>query len=430
VSGSARYIYVGFHQAGAYEPCGIISYDAETRVAGFTYLSDYKGPPLDPINLNYRKAGTRAFAVNRSLNDQMLHRVFMDYMPGKWGMEILQAEYPVLKRMAAAEQLYWFGSRTVGALSFHVKHLADEKVIQGIDQLERVRAQSVEFVARRIEQLGYGKDRMMPLASHGGARAKATFVDQQGEHWLVKFNTHIDAYNFARVEGATQQLARKCGINAVETKVLSISEGNDLLFVKRFDRTSDGRRPHRISMFTLMPEDKVRSQDKGDYSLMFEVLDKVSCDPVQEKLELFRRMLFNIAVNNTDSHLKNFDLLMDAEKGCFELSPSFDNCVDVYANPHVSSVFGSAMPALDDQTIEISARRAGVDAADAFAARNKVVAEVSKWRLHYRNYGVGEADLKKLQRAFDVGLRPAPNQMHALVAKAPKASTVPKPRGP
>lgn len=420
-----RYIYVGIFNKGAYEPCGTISFNPETKVAGFTYMSLYEGPPIDPINLNYRTAGTRAFAVNSRVNSQMLHRVFIDYMPGAWGLSVLEAEYPDLKRMTAAEKLYWFGSRTVGALSFFVKHMDDEHPIRGIDYLERIREKAIDFYTKKILSMDIG--RQVPgLASHGGARPKAAFEDKSGGQWIVKFNVDFDAYNYAKVEHAAARLAGACGIDAVQTRVFELSEGNDALFVRRYDRSAESR-PHRISMYSLMPEHLVREPKDGDYRLMFDILEKIACDPEKAKKELLRRMFFNIAVNNTDDHLKNFELLMDADRGCFSLSPQFDVVQDLYQVPHTTPVFDISKPNLGDQLVERVAQQLKMDVDEVSALRDQVVKGTRQWREIYKDCGVPTEDIRRLEKAFLIGMKPDPapraepkNEARPFKAPAPK----------
>lgn len=405
-----RYIYVGIYHNGAYEPCGTISFNTDTKVAGFTYMSRYEGPPIDPINLNYRTAGTRAFAVSSRFNTQMLHRVFSDYMPGAWGLSVLEAEHPELKQMTAAEKLYWFGSRTVGALSFFVKHMDDEHPVRGIDYLESIREKAIDFYTKRILSMNLG--RTVPgLASHGGARPKASFEDKTGGQWIVKFNVDHDAYNYAKIEHAAAKLARACGIESVETRVFELSQGNDALFVRRYDRLKDAR-PHRISMYSLMPENLVREPKDGDYKLMFEVLDRIACDPDKAKKELLRRMMFNIAVNNTDDHLKNFELLMDIDRGCFSMSPQFDVVQDLYEVPHTTPVFGVSKPNLSDFMMERIASESNMDIEQISQIRDEVVKGARQWREIYKAAGITAEDMRRLEKPFAIGMKQdTPKQM-------------------
>lgn len=402
--GKPREIVVAIHLNGSHRPCGKITFNSLVKAAAFTYLPDYDGPPLDPIHLNHHASRTRHFPVNPRTNSDLLHRVFVDYLPGPWGLHVLDREHPELRSMKAGEKLHWFGSRTVGSLAFFVKHPVDETPIQGIDLLEEIRRRSVDLYIAKLSAIGLGRVVTDGLTSHGGARPKCIFEDRHGGQWLAKFNIPSDAYNFARVEHASSLLARRCGIDAVETRCLEIEPGVDVLFVRRYDRTTE-RRPHRISAFAMMREEIVRAQHEGDYQMIFDVLEKISCDPRAQREELLRRLYFNVATNNTDDHLKNFEFLLDEQRHCWNLSPAYDLTVDPYPNQRVTSVFGLKKPSLSDALVDRIVKHVPIDRERALVIRDDLVAEVAQWPAVFAACGVPGAQIIKLQRSMDFGLR-------------------------
>lgn len=406
--GRTRKVHVAIHGDSGFVHCGVISFNSAQKCGDFTYDEHYAGPALDPVNLDFRRSGQRRFEINPVTNRDLVHRVFIDYLPGPWGLQVLETEYPGLRQMLAVEKLHWFGSRTVGSLAFYVEHLADEHPVRGIDILERIRLQSVDLYMRQIERMSFAElggraIALEGLAAHGGARPKCLFEDRYGGHWLVKFNIATDPYNYARVEHAASVLARRCGIDTVDTLALELGNREDVLFVRRFDRAED-RRPHKISAFSMMREDIVRTQSEGDYRMLFDLLERISCDPGREQAELFRRMLFNIAIANTDDHLKNFELLLDHQDNCYRLSPAYDLTVDPYPNPRVTSVFGLTRPTLDDETIEHVLKQLPMDRNAAYEIRDTIRAELAGWRQTLVNAGVSARDVGKLQNAFDRSL--------------------------
>lgn len=401
--GKPRTIDVAIHLKGQYVPCGRIMFNSAANIAAFDYDEDYNGPPLDPINLNYKRTGQRRFMVNSRTSNDLLHRVFIDYLPGPWGLQVLQTEHPELKTMRAGEKLHWFGSRTVGSLAFFVQKIEEEQPVQGIDLLEEIRRRSVNLFLSKIDSIGMGKAVMEGLTSHGGARPKCIFEDRQGGQWLTKFNVTSDSYNVARVEHACSVLAKQCGIDAVHTRCLEIEPGADVLFVRRYDRIGQTR-PHRVSAFSMMREDIVRAQNEGDYAMLFELLDKICCDPIGQRDELLRRMMLNIALNNTDDHLKNFELLLDEQRNCWTLSPAYDITVDPYPNPRVTAVFGMKRPSLSDETMNHIANRLDIDVGRVMAIRDQVHQAASKWAQTFEQCGVAPQHLSKLGKAFEYGL--------------------------
>lgn len=401
--GKPRTIEVAIHLRGQFVPCGRITFNSAANIAAFDYHDTYSGPPLDPINLNYKRTGKRRFMVNNRTNNDLLHRVFIDYLPGPWGLQVLQAEHPELKTMRAGEKLHWFGSRTVGSLAFSVHRIEEEQPVQGIDLLEEIRRRSVNLFLSKIDKIGMGKAVLEGLTSHGGARPKCIFEDRQGGQWLTKFNVASDAYNVARVEHASSVLARQCDIDSVHTRCLEIEPGTDVLFVRRYDRIGETR-PHRVSAFSMMREDIVRAQNEGYYAMLFELLDKICCDPIGQRDELLRRMMLNIAINNTDDHLKNFELLLDEQRNCWNLSPAYDITVDPYPNPRVTAVFGMKRPSLSDDTMRHIADRLDIDLHKVLAIRDKVHKAASQWQNTFVQCGVPEQQVAKLNKAVSYGL--------------------------
>lgn len=411
--GKARIIQVAIYLNGTSVPCGRIMFNSSANVGAFEYLVDYKGPSLDPLNLNYRVAGKRRFMLDASINTELLHRVFMDYLPGPWGLQVLHTEFPQIKSMKAAEKLHWFGSRTVGALSFYVGNIAEEFPVRGIELLEKIRRKSLDLIASKIDSIGMGRTVVDGLSSHGGARPKCMFEDRQGGHWLTKFNNTSDAYNYARVEHASSVLARACGIESVHTRCLELDPEVDVLFVRRYDRIGE-EKPHRVSAFSLMSETTVRGQHEGDYQMIFDVLDKFCCDPAGQKDELLRRMMFNIAINNTDDHLKNFEFLLDEKRNCWKLSPAYDLTVDPYPNPRVTSVFGDKWATLSDETMLKIARQLDMDPRKVLTMRDQVVNGAKSWKHVFKACEVAEVSIQRLEKAMEKSLKfSVPAEMHS-----------------
>lgn len=138
----------------------------------------------------------------------------------------------------------------------------------------------------------------------GGARPKAVVEDDDGL-WLAKFNRPDDAWSSARVEHAMLVLARKCGIDTAEGRVKRVA-GRDVLLVERFDRQKAAEgylRARMISALTLLrAQDTYSDRDKWSYVALAEEIRRASARPSKDAPELFRRMVFNALISNTDDH--------------------------------------------------------------------------------------------------------------------------------
>lgn len=351
-------IYVALNIDGVATPVGVIRFNRERRIGAFTYKNDYKGPPLDPINLNYKtpmpteastelqrlRPNERTFVADPMVSRGLLHQVFVDSMTGAWGQKVLFAEYPELKGMVEAEQLEWMGSRTTGALSFFSRRAADEVPLKGFNELWTVRHKALMFL-EKLQAMGLEQARNPAVASHGGAMPKASFEDADGRHWIAKFDRPGDASQLTHLEHLASQMAERCGVSVPKTMVLKSPEGGPVFLSERYDRQKESR-THRISMMTLCNKTDI---SRGDYAEMFAVLKQV-VDPAewpQQREEMLRRLMVNVGLNVTDDHLRNHELLLDTKTGYWRLAPAYDLVPVPDSGPHQCSVFGQARANLD-----------------------------------------------------------------------------------
>lgn len=340
-----KQIYVALERAGKSVPVGVIRFDDKQKFGYFTYLQTYDGPPLDPVNLNYRapvdpkdrfRRGERVFVVDANLNPGLMHQVFVDAMPGQWGMAVLQAEYPEIRQMGDAERLHWMGARTSGALSFFVQTQAKERVVHGLDELEVVRAKCAEFLAK-LQKMGLEGIRNPAVASHGGVMPKAAYEDSSGRHWIAKFDRPGEGTQYSVLEHLACRLAARCGITTPETRAIPDGMGGHMFLTERFDRTAE-QRHHKASFMSLS---KARDAAAGDYRDIFKTLKSI-CGPAvwpAQRDEMLRRMAFGVGLNITDDHLRNHEARL-TPAGSWELSPAFDLVPVSGPSPHQCALFG------------------------------------------------------------------------------------------
>jgi hypothetical protein len=349
-----KQIYVALEHAGKTHPVGVMRFDVKQGFGYFTYLPTYDGPPLDPVNLDYRKPvdpkdrlrrAERVFVVDSAANPGLMHSVFVDAMPGQWGMTVLAAEYPEIRQMKDCEKLYWMNARTSGALSFFVQRRADEVPVKGLDQLEAVRKQCAEFLAK-LQKMGLEGVRNPAVASHGGVMPKASYEDAQGRHWIAKFDRPGEGTQYSVLEHAACVMAQRCGITTPETKTLADGMGGHMFLTERYDRGPNDRN-HKVSLMSLTG---AKEAGAGDYRDIFAVLKQVTNPatwPAQRD-EMLRRMAFNIGLNVTDDHLRNHEVRL-LNSGNWELSPAYDLVPVSGPSPHQCAVFGNARASINLQ---------------------------------------------------------------------------------
>ncbi len=165
---------------------------------------------------------------------------------------------------------------------------------------------------------------MLLGTSMGGARPKQT-IEDDGDLWLAKFSHPHDRWNVPRVEHAMLLLARACGIETPDSRIVTAG-GRDVLLIRRFDRAraADGYYRHRmVSAATLLDVDDTSvGRERWSYPLLADEVRRVCTAPARQLEQLFRRMVFNALISNTDDHPRNHAILADGDG--WRISPAYD----------------------------------------------------------------------------------------------------------
>lgn len=203
--------------------------------------------------------------------------------------------------------------------------------------------------------------------SSGGARPKAFIRTEDGE-WLVKFRASADAENIGEVEYRTSLLAARCGVAMPETRLMN----GRYYAVRRFDRTGTGGigKVHTASAAGLLDADyRIPSLDYSGLLKLCFVLTR----SMAEVEQLYRRMVFNIAIRNRDDHARNFAFQMGAD-GVWRLAPAYDLVPSYgFAGNHTTTVNGNGRPTVEDAVAValaagLSRRKAGAIWDEVFEA--------------------------------------------------------------
>jgi len=325
------YVYVTppgsseFVTAGRFELSGGPGGEALGRfVYGARYLERGEAVPIDPVELKLRK-GT---FETRKLKG--LFGAIRDASPDFWGRRVIEkhAGFPQLGEM---DYLLLSPDDRAGALGFGTGKTPPAPLRRFNRTLD---LEKLQTLADRIladapypatpSDLAQVEDLLLVGTSMGGARPKAVVEDDEGL-WIAKFNHPEDRWNFARVEHAMLELARRCGIHSAASRVVRVGH-RDALLVKRFDRKkseSGYERARMISGLTLLgAEESSTDRRNWSYVVLAENLRKVSGNPKGDAAELFRRMCFNALISNTDDHPRNHALIAFGQE--WALSPAYD----------------------------------------------------------------------------------------------------------
>jgi serine/threonine-protein kinase HipA len=222
---------------------------------------------------------------------------------------------------------------------------------------------------------------------------------------LAKFNRADDRFNYARVEHAMLRLAAECGLHAADSRVVEVGD-RDVLLVRRFDRahTEAGyRRARMLSALTLLRAgDTYQDRDRWSYVILVEELRRLSSDPRADAHELFRRMLFNALISNTDDHPRNHAVI--AMDTAFRLAPAYDltpfTPVSVERRDLAMSIGDAGRYAQADNLLSQCARFL-LTREEARALIDTMEAQVqARWYHTARAAGVSGADCDRIASAF------------------------------
>lgn len=157
-----------------------------------------------------------------------------------------------------------------------------------------------------------------PGSSLGGARPKASIVDQHNSLSIAKFPKEADDYSLERWEAIALELGRRSGISTAEHQLIH-DAGKPIFVSKRFDRSAGLRIPFMSAMAMTQHLDR----QEASYLELVDAISENGAGPNNDRIELFRRVAFSILVSNTDDHLKNHGFLWLGNDG-WALSPAYD----------------------------------------------------------------------------------------------------------
>jgi serine/threonine-protein kinase HipA len=368
--------------------CGELAFsDPDTRGSyrsAFRYTDAYLAHPqafsLDPVALPLGKGEWEAERLTSPL------MIFEDALPDDWGRKLLirRAALPRAQQ-GLPHLLRALGNSGMGALAFlqpgaswqpRQPHDYDLRELHhAVQQYELGRHDDVGIVA--LLHAG---------GSPGGARPKALIRDADGE-WLAKFPSVKDQVDMVGLEAATLELGRQAGLAVPHSRIEHLGENRRVLLVKRFDLTPEGGRRHMMSFQTALA---ASGWYVVGYKDMLAWIRKHGSRPGGDAPALFRWMVFNALVKNTDDHLKNFWLLGGPDG--YELSPSFDLLPNV--NDNLEHVLNFDLnPTIKREELADLGRKWGI-------ARSKAIVEevmdaMPQYASIAERFGVPEQDIAR-----------------------------------
>ena len=365
---------------------------------------------LDP-NLGFYKG--KQFLPDEKSN----FGLFLDSSPDRWGKllmrrrEAWQAKLDNREERTLFESDYLLGvfdGNRMGALRFKLSpegdFMNDQKKMAtppwtSLRELENASLQLESEDA--INDPEYSKWLSLlidPGSSLGGARPKASVIDENGNLWIAKFPSSRDEKNSGAWEMVLHQLANACGIVVPDAKLQKFSGKHHTFLSKRFDRTENNRRLHFASAMTLLGyQDGADHIDGVGYLDLAGFIIKYSPSTKEDLQQLWRRMLFNILVSNTDDHLRNHGFIL-TQSG-WRLSPAYDMNPNESGNGLTLNISENS----NEQEIALAletARLYQLKKEKAEAILTEMQSEISKWRIVAKQFGISNSEIDQTKRAF------------------------------
>ena len=407
---STEICYVQIQLPGTFEwvPCGVLSVEEQGAGAylgtfhyGRRYLARSQGLALNP----YRMPLTDKPLTFTKLKG--IPGALRDASPDYWGRRVIQAKLE-RKEEDISEIEYLLNGPDDGAGNLRFEHSPTgapaERPFNRTHQLEALAA-----AADALEEDGRLPyevlETLEPGTSMGGARPKVTIEDEH-QIWLAKLPEKRDKANMQRIEYATLELARAAGINVCGTRLERVGRA-DALLLSRFDREWNPdagayARYGLISGLTAVDaDDGYLGRERWSYPLLADEIRRWSVRPDEDRMELFKRMVFNAMVTNNDDHPRNHAFLHSSNG--WRLSPAYDIvpvpmvarerrdlALTVGAFGRVASMFN----------LLSSCRVFGLSQGDAENIIASMLTVVQNWRTHFEQHGVCQSDIAFIEPAM------------------------------
>ena len=359
-------------------------------------------PELHPFNGRQYPESKRIFGL------------FSDASPDRWGRvlmnkrERLIAEREQRKPRKLYDSDYLLGvydETRMGGIRFKLDKegvfLSDDKEtatppwtsLRTLEEASRnFEKDETEITEKWLNQL------IKPGSSLGGARPKATVVDTKGQLWIAKFPSRNDESDTGAWEKVVHDLAKMCELNVPESKIEKFSKLGSTFLVKRFDRDGD-KRIHFASAMTLLGKtDGVSAADGIGYLDIADFIKSYGSDPKEDLVEIWKRIVFNMLVSNTDDHLRNHAFIL--EKKGWKLSPLYDVNPVPYGN-ELSLLVDDVDNSISIELAVSVSLRFGIPHEEAEKLSNKMISIVrDNWEVLAKKYGLTRGQIEYMRPAF------------------------------
>jgi len=352
------------------------------------------------------------YGAHHTRGDRAIFAPLTDSAPDRWGRELIarrerqvateegrnprtlfEIDYLLLVSDVSRQGALRFAAEEGGPFLAH----RDEDHIPPLVELPRLLRASDRILAH-TDTPDDLRLLLAPGSSLGGARPKASVRDEGGSLMIAKFPARSDEWDVVRWEAVALSLARDAGVDVPAWRVLTVGEAA-VLALERFDRQGRVRRPYLSALGMLGAMD----HDTRSYAEVADAIRRHGASPDEDLAALWRRLVFNILMSNTDDHLRNHGFLYERPRG-WRLAPAFDlNPTPRDVKPHVLStpvwIDGDSTASLEIALEHASYFR--LAEAEARALIAEVGVAVGEWRHVAARHGLSEAEIGRMSSAFE-----------------------------
>lgn len=345
--------------------------------------------------------------------------IFSDSCPDRWGRLLMKRREAILARKEERKPrtltdidflLGVYDATRMGALRFCVSKdgpfLSDD---QGLatppwTTLRKLESASLAFEKNDDEsEAKWLRQLVAPGSSLGGARPKASVVAPDDSLWIAKFPSKNDENNVGAWEMVAHDLAEQCNLDVPAAKLENFSKNGSTFLTKRFDREGD-KRIHFASAMTLLGKnDGADASDGLGYYDIASFIRKYGGNAKKDLRELWRRIVFSMAVSNTDDHLRNHGFILGKEG--WILSPMYD------VNPSVYGDTLSLNVSSDSNLIDFDL---ALSVAKLYDLTEKIAREElreikntveTNWKKSAQQYGLSRSEIESMSPAFNMAYK-------------------------
>lgn len=408
------FVYLSHH--GCESLMGILSIAVSRgeEIFSFSYASDW----LKKNHYQYIDPDLNLFAgAQYPDREKKTFGLFLDSSPDRWGRIIMKRREALFARREERKERTLYDSdfllgvydeNRMGGLRFKLNENEDylssdtELAAPPWTSISELANFSLQFEQKDAElNPDYYKwlsALVAPGSSLGGARPKASVTDSDGNLWIAKFPSRSDEFNIGCWEEVANELATMVGITTPFTRIEKYNNDNHTFMTKRFDRDGANRIHFASAMTMLGYTDGAGANDGVSYLEIVDFISKYGARTEEDLRELFKRIVFNILISNTDDHLRNHGFLL-TDNGWI-LSPAYD------INPSIDRDYLSLNISESDSALDLDLplenseyfRIKENEASKLIQSMKQVVS--SNWKHIARKKGVSVSEIDRMKKAF------------------------------